>query len=100
MKYNNSVYVCNHDFESFEGFTLKRGFKVIRKAYALAEFPGLRDYILSENVCTSGWNSQGMVFLYYHPANEPDGEGWTGGWFEPRHPERWIPEAVEWDDEE
>ena len=41
-----------------------------------------------------------MVFLYYHPANEPDGSGWVGDWFEPVHPERWIPDEEEfWDGE-
>ena len=100
MRYINGIYTATNSFENFEGFTLQKGFKVIRKAYALREFPELKQHMISEDICTSGWNSQGMLFLYYHPANEPDGSGWIGGWFEPRHPERWIPEAVEWDDEE
>ena len=98
--YINGIYTCENEYENFEGFTLKRGFKVIRKEHALREFPDLKDYILSEDVCTSGWNTQGMVFLYYHPANEPDGSGWVGDWFEPVHPERWIPDEEEfWDGE-
>lgn len=99
MKYTNSIYTAN-GFENFEGFTLQKGFKVIRKTYAMREFPELRDYILSEDVCTSGWNCNGSVFLYFHEAKEPDGKGWRGEWFTPVHPERWIPEEVEWDDEE
>lgn len=101
MKYINNIYTATNEYENFEGFTLKKGFKVLRKAYALREFPDLKEHILSEDVCTSGWNTRGMVFLYFHEAKEPDGESWRGEWFTPVHPERWIHEREEdWDDEE